>query len=68
MGNAMTTQNNFDADWAFTGRLMLPRLMVERQIREAELKQEMAAVRLVRQVGSCPQPVTNADLDWATSY
>lgn len=64
----MTTYNqNFDADWAFTGRLMLPRQMVEQQIREAELKQEIAAVRLVRQVGSCQQPVTNADIDWATT-
>lgn len=63
----MTTQNNFDADWAFTGRLMLPRAMVERQIREGELAQAEAAVRVVRQVGSRQQPVTNADLDWATT-
>lgn len=67
----MTTQNqNYDADWAFTGRLMLPRQMVERQILEAELAQEDAAAsaaRVVRQVGSRQQPVTNADLDWATT-
>lgn len=67
----MTTHTqNFDADWAFTGRLMLPRQMVEKQIREAQLAQEKAAVsaaRAVRQVGSGQQPVTNADLDWATT-
>lgn len=66
----MTTQNNFDADWAFTGRLMLPREMVERQIRDAELAQEegaASAARVVRQVGGRQQPVTNADLEWATT-
>lgn len=63
----MTTETNIGADWAFTGHLILPRQIVEQQIREAECKQEAATVRLVRQVGSCQQPVTSADVDWATT-
>lgn len=64
----MTTHTqSFDADWAFTGRLMLPRQMVEKQILEAELAQEEAAVRVVRQVGHGTWPVTSADVDWQTT-
>lgn len=63
----MTTHTqNSDADWAFRGRLILPSEMVETQIRDAELAQEQAAARVMRQVGSRPQPA-NADLDWATT-
>lgn len=49
---------------------MLPRQMVEKQIREAELVQEEAAVssaRVARQIGNRQQPVTNADIDWTTA-
>ena len=49
---------------------MLPRQMVEKQIREAELAQEEAAVsaaRVARQIGNRQQPVTNADIDWTTT-
>ena len=46
---------------------MLPRQMVERQIREAELAQEEAAVRVVRQVGNSQQPLTSADVDWQST-
>lgn len=62
----MTTETNIGADWAFTGTLILPRQMVARQIREAELKQE-AAGKVARQVGDRQQPLTTADIDWATT-